>query len=118
MQYQVPQFIETEDKIVGPFTLRQFGYFVGAGAISFFLYFSLQTKLWVFVTVLLAGAAGALAFLKVNGRPLTATILSFISFYWQPRLYTWKSERLALPKTEGALQDFFGQGFDLGGLIA
>ena len=34
MQFQVPQFIETEDKVVGPLTLRQFMYIAGAGAAS------------------------------------------------------------------------------------
>ena len=29
MEYQVPQFIEVEDKIFGPFTLKQFIYVAG-----------------------------------------------------------------------------------------
>jgi len=39
MQYQVPQFIEVEDRIIGPLTLKQFLYLAFAGAILFVLWF-------------------------------------------------------------------------------
>ena len=46
MQFQVPQFIETEDKIVGPLTLRQFLYIGAAGLLSFLLFFVLKIWFW------------------------------------------------------------------------
>ena len=60
MQFQVPQFIETEDKIVGPFTLRQFIYVAGAGLGSVILYFSVATWLWLILTS--SSLAGRLAY--------------------------------------------------------
>ena len=40
MQFQTPQFIETENKIIGPLTLKQFFYLaVGFGvSFTFFLF--------------------------------------------------------------------------------
>ncbi len=92
MQFQVPQFIETEDKIVGPFTLRQFMYIAGAGAASAILYFSVVTWLWFILTVILLGGALGVAFIKIGGRPLANVILSAFGFYWKPQTYIWKSE--------------------------
>ena len=67
MQFQVPQFIETEDKIVGPFTLRQFMYVAGAGLGSAILYFTVATWLWLILTIVLLGGAVGVAFIKVGG---------------------------------------------------
>ena len=95
MQFQVPQFIETEDKIVGPFTLRQFAYVGVAGGISALLYFSVVTWLWLIATVIVFGGAIALAFVKIEGRPLANVVMSAFGFYWKPQTYLWKAESAA-----------------------
>ncbi len=92
MQFQVPQFIETEDKIVGPFTLRQFMYVAGAGLGSAILYFTVATWLWLILTIVLLGVAVGVAFVKVEGRPLGNVLFSAFGFYWKPQTYIWKSE--------------------------
>jgi hypothetical protein len=92
MQFQVPQFIETEDKIVGPLTL-QFLYFAMAGGISFILFFFLSLPFWIFVAIILTTTAAAFAFIKVNGRPLSVAAFSALGFYWQPRFYLWQKSQ-------------------------
>ena len=81
MQFQVPQFIETEDKVVGPFTLRQFMYVAGAGLASAILYFTVTTWLWLILTLVLLGGAIGVAFVKVEGRPLGNIIFAAFGFY-------------------------------------
>lgn len=93
MQFQVPQFIETEDKIVGPFTIRQFAYVGAAGAISALLYFSVQTWLWFAASLIVFGGAIALAFIKVEGRPLANVVTAAFGFYWKPQTYIWKVQQ-------------------------
>lgn len=92
MQYQVPQFIETEDKIVGPFSLRQFAYVGGAALVTGISYFILQTWLFFVVAIILIGGALALSFIKINGRPLIKIATSAFNFYWKPQLYIWKPD--------------------------
>ncbi len=99
MQFQVPQFIETEDKIVGPLTLRQFLYLAGAGGIAFFFFFFIQTWLWLVATVFLGAIGASLAFLKINGRPLPVLLRSALAYYWKPRLFLWQREK-GTAKTE------------------
>lgn len=101
MQFQVPQFIDVEDKIFGPLTLRQFLYLAGAGAGSFILFFSLDTKLWIAITVILGSLAAALAFVKYNGRSMLVLLGSLFRYLWLPKFYLWRYN--ASPAAEGAL---------------
>ena len=93
MQFQIPQFIEVEDKIVGPLTLRQFLYLAGAGGFSFILFFLLQFWLWLIITVILGAAGVSAAFIKYNGRPLPKIAWQAFGFFWRPRLYVWQREQ-------------------------
>lgn len=90
MQFQVPQFLDVEDKIFGPLTLKQFLYLAGAGALSFILFFALEEWLWITFTVLLGAIAGSLAFVKYNGRPLVYMLMHALKFAWQPKMYLWQ----------------------------
>lgn len=92
MQFQIPQFIDVENKIVGPLTLRQFLYLAAAGLLSFMLFFALQMWLWFLITVFLAVIALALAFIKYNGQPLPKILWLALGFTWRPRLYLWQRE--------------------------
>jgi hypothetical protein len=92
MQYQVPQFIETEDKIVGPFSLRQFAYVGVAALVSGIAYLLLQTWLFAIVAIVLLGSALALSFLKINGRPVIKVITAAAQFYWKPQTYVWRPD--------------------------
>jgi hypothetical protein len=89
MQFQVPQFLDVEDKIFGPLTLKQFLYLAGAAAASFILFFALEEWLWITFTVFLGVIGASLAFVKYNGRPLIYMLSHAIKFAWQPKIYLW-----------------------------
>lgn len=84
MQFQVPQF-ETENKIVGPFTIAQFVYIALAAILSFLLFPILTTWFWFAVSSALIGGSLAMALIKVNGRPMAAFMVSAFNFFWQPK---------------------------------
>ncbi len=65
MRFQVPQFIEIEDKIFGPLTFKQFIYLLGGGGAVFILYVFLPIYLMVFLAIPVALFALALAFYQV-----------------------------------------------------
>lgn len=107
MRFQVPQFIEVEDKIFGPFTLRQFIYLAGGAGLCFIWYRFVPT---IFVSALLiiptAGFALALAFYQVNGRPFLETVEAFFNYAIGSRLYIWKkNENLPLKNPNTQNQD-------------
>jgi membrane protein implicated in regulation of membrane protease activity len=77
MRFQVPQFIETETKVVGPFTLRQFMFVVGGVSMLILEYMLLGFGLlWLVAAIPTVGLFGALAFVKIGGQPF----LNFLAF--------------------------------------
>ena len=108
MLFQLPQFIETEDKIVGPFSLKQFAYIGVAFGISALLYFMLNTWLWFVLSLPLVSAGVALAFVKINGQPFTRIALSAFSYYFKPQTYVWQPQNPSIKKDEAAVRDATG----------
>jgi len=100
MQFQVPQFIESEDKVIGPLTMRQFVY-VGVGAgICAILFFTLATWLWIIFSAIIMGGVVAFAFIKIDGRPFVNVVMSAFNFYWKPQIYLWHSEHVQMKKED------------------
>jgi len=90
MQYQVPQFIEIEDKIFGPFTLKQFLYLAGGGGLC--LMFFTLLPLWLAIPLMIPvmAFAAALAFYQVNGRPFVVVVEHAVSYFFGSKLYLWQ----------------------------
>lgn len=96
MRYQVPQFIEVEDKIFGPFTFKQFAYMAGGAGISFVIYKALPIYVGIFFIVPIIALVALLTFYKVNNRPFIEVMESAIKFWLGNKLYIWhKAERTA-----------------------
>lgn len=90
--YQVPQFIDIEDKIIGPLTLKQFMYLAGGGVLVFFSYFFLNLTFFIIFAVLIMSFSVALAFLKVQERPFPVFLKNFFVFLFKEKKYIWKKE--------------------------
>ncbi|MDO8470971.1 MAG: PrgI family protein [bacterium] len=93
MQFQVPQFIEREARVVGPLTFRQFLYVGAAGAVAFVMYFTLPFTLFIVGTILVVGIGASLAFFSMSGRSLPSLIIGFLSFTMGTKTYVWKKGR-------------------------
>lgn len=89
-QFEVPQFIDLESKVVGPLTLKQFGFIAVPALVCFFLFFILNTFLWILIVVILMSAGMAFAFIKISGRPLYKLALLGTVYFWQPKLFLWR----------------------------
>lgn len=92
MRYQVPQFIEIEDKVVGPFTIKQFIYLVGGAGLSFVLYSILPIYIALLLIVPVIALSLALAFYKINNKPFVDFLESAFMYYTKDNLYIWKKE--------------------------
>jgi len=105
MQYQVPQFIEVEDKIVGPLTIKQFLYLAAAFLVGLFSFFILKFIIWLIFTILVSGIALAFAFVKYNGQPLSSLLRSMFNYFWKPRRYIWQKSKIDIPLQKSDLED-------------
>ena len=91
MQYQVPQFIEVEDKIFGPLTLKQFIYIAGGGGLSFAIYKFLGSLIFSFIPILVVMAFSlALAFYKINNKPFIYVVEAAFKYYTSAKLFIWR----------------------------
>lgn len=97
MRYQVPQFIEVEDKIFGPLTLKQFIYLVGGAGLSFVIYVLIGNLMLSLVPIaIVMGISIALAFYKVYNHFPLIYIAEYAFKYWLGnKLYIWKKENPA-----------------------
>lgn len=93
MRFEVPQFIEVEDKIFGPLTWRQFVYLGGGIGMAVVMYFFLPFLIFAFIGIPLALLAGALAFYPVNNRPFSFFLEAVFNFVFRPKRYLWRKER-------------------------
>lgn len=92
MRYQVPQFIEVEDKIFGPFTFKQFAYLVGGVGACFIVYKFLPFFIGLPIMLVAMGISSAFAFYKINNRPFIETVEAAVKFAFTKHLYIWKKE--------------------------
>ena len=96
MQYKVPQNIDMEDKIVGPFTMKQFIYLLVCGAIIYGWWNYLQNNYINFslefaIVALPVGLLGfALALVKINDRPFEYFLLNVARFIASPKHRKWQ----------------------------
>lgn len=99
MQYQTPQFIEREAKVIGPLTFRHAGYIGIPLIVIFALYFLIAAKnfiVFIALALLLEGAGVALAFGKVEGKSIPQVLLNALFFAVKPKTYVWQRGKMKL----------------------
>ncbi len=100
MQFQVPQFIEVEDKIFGSLTLKQFIYLAGGTAGIFVLYAVLPLFLAILLALPVGLFAVALAFYKIHGQPFIKVVENALHYTARNKVYTWKKREAPAKKPE------------------
>lgn len=100
MEYQVPQFIEVEDKVIGPLSLKQFIYIAGAGGLCIVFFFYLPFIAAILCIIPTAGLGLALAFYKVNGKPFIEILEAGFNFLVGSKLFLWKHPEEKMTSTK------------------
>ena len=107
MRFEVPQFIDIEDKIFGPLTWKQFLYLGGGIGMGVAL-FLMTNFIFILIGLPLIGIALALAFFPVNGRPFSFFLEAFFGFIGSTKLYLWRRKENIIYKngfTPQAIKD-------------
>ena len=92
MNFRVPQFIEVEDKIIGPFSFKQFIYLLGGAGATFLFYRIFPLFIAVFFIIPVVGLALALAFYRINNRPFIDILQAGVVYLFGNKLYVWHKE--------------------------
>lgn len=94
MQFKVPQFLDIEDTIFGPFTFKQFVYLAGGAGLCFVIYKLFGFLLGFIPMALVAGFACALAFYRPNGKPFINMVQAAFGYAVGDKLYIWKRRKI------------------------
>ncbi|RJO59722.1 PrgI family protein [Candidatus Parcubacteria bacterium] len=92
LQFVVPQFIDVEDKILGPLTVRQFLQILVWGIVMFLSFRVLNFIAFIFFGIFWSVLVFLLAFIKINSRPFHYFILSILQTQRLPKLRVWHKE--------------------------
>ena len=93
MQFKVPQFLDIEDKIFGPFTFSQFVYLAGGAGLCFVLFKLMGFWFGAIPILAVGGISLALTFYRPNNKPLVNMLESGIKYVMQDKLYIWKRRK-------------------------
>jgi len=99
MQFRVPQFLEVEDKIFGPFTFKEFVYLAGGAGMCFVLYKLLGLTFGLIPIIAVATFSGMLTFYKPNDKPFLNMIEASSKYFFQSKLYIWKRRKVKPQQT-------------------
>jgi len=121
MEFQVPQFIEVDDKIFGPFTFKQFVFIVGGLGLGFIIWslsrIVLGNFLAVFPAIPFAVFIGAFGFKVVHNRELFAqTVENALHFFRKKKVYIWRKSPKKVEKGERS-SDSLGNNDNLTNLV-
>lgn len=92
MRFEVPQFIDIEDKIFGPLTWRQFLYLAGGIGMAVVIFLTTNLIIFLLLGLPLALLALALSFYPVNNRPFSYFLEALFSYMGSQRMYFWRKK--------------------------
>lgn len=90
MRFEVPQFINVEDKLFGSFTFKESLYLVGGGGIIFVIYKMFPTFVTMILGFPIAAFSLALVFYKPNKRPFIDMVEAFLIYSFTQKFYLWR----------------------------
>ncbi len=116
MRFEVPQFIDVEDKIFGSLTLSQFIYLTGSAGLAYVAYKLIPSPYSFVVIAPILGLGGMLAFYRLNNRPFIQVAQSFLSYSTKGKVYVWERTKQApqvvVPKPPVKKEDASPKKFD------
>ncbi|MCX6793167.1 MAG: PrgI family protein [Candidatus Falkowbacteria bacterium] len=89
MQFTVPQFIDVEDKIFGPITVRQFVIELVTALLIALCYRLFDFSLFIVLGLFLFSVGTIFAFVRINGAPFHYFVLNLIETLKKPGLRVW-----------------------------
>ena len=96
--YQVPQFIEDESRLIGPFSFVQIFILVGGCGLALIIYKLLKGFLGIPIAAVLLFLTAILTFTKFNDMPLYKMIIPMIKHFVLPKSYQWNQPKGVVAK--------------------
>lgn len=100
MLINVPQYIDVEDKVAGPLTVKQLGWMIAMAVVLFIFWSAFPKSVAIALAIPTVILFVALAFFKPYGQPLGNFMLFGIMYFFRPKFYIWKrtTEKIQIPQ--------------------
>ena len=89
LQAKVPKFIDIEDRVIGPLTLKQFFYLAIPGALIAILKAIAPMPVFLMGLIVFGGLAVLLAFVRVNEQSFINFLFALFRYIMNPHRYGW-----------------------------
>ena len=100
MHFQVPQYLDIEDKIIGPLTLKQFVYLLLGAGVLFLLFNILKLSVFIIVAIPIGLLIFLITFYKIGNQKFSQFAASLLRFISKPNIYAWKKLPQKKPSEE------------------
>ena len=102
MMFNVPQFIDVEDKVAGPLTWRQILWMIGMGAVLLVMYNVFDSASFFVLAIPVILLFSLFAFYRPNGMSMIAFAMHGVFFLFQPKVAVWERPALNRPLPKAA----------------
>lgn len=93
MQFRVPQFIDIEDKILGPLGWKQLAYIVAGLGLTYIIFKVSSSKiLSIFLAIPVISLFGSLAFIRINNKDFLGIVEDATKYFFSNKIYTWQQD--------------------------
>lgn len=89
MLFNVPQFIDVEDRVAGPLTAKQIFWLVGMGGVLFIVWTFFDTPTFFTLAVPIILIFVVFAFYRPYNQSMLTFTVHGLMFFLRPKLYTW-----------------------------
>lgn len=98
-RFVAPQFIDVEDKIIGPITTRQFVIIIIGFVLIFLAYKILDTTAFGILTFVVIVSILLFGFVKINGRRFHVYVASMFEALSRPKIRVWFKDNTEMRAT-------------------
>ncbi|MFA5047460.1 MAG: PrgI family protein [Patescibacteria group bacterium] len=91
-QITVPQFLDVEDKVFGPITVRQFAEIIVGGLLIFVFYRIFDFSLFIVSSLIIVAVVVLFAFVKIGGQSFHYFVLNFYQTFKNPKFKVWRKD--------------------------
>lgn len=89
MLFNIPQFIDVEDKVAGPLTAKQIFWLVGMGAVLFLVWTIFDITAFLALTVPIIIIFSIFAFYRPYNQSFLTFVINSVMFLFRPKLFVW-----------------------------
>ena len=91
--YKVPQDVEAEDKLLGPFTFKQFIFLIGFALSAFIMYQLGRVNFFLTIPLIpVVALFGLLGLYRPKDQPIENKMLAYVNYYFKPHKRIWSRD--------------------------